>query len=147
LPVPADIPENLAKPSAVFVSLKKGGSLRGCIGTLEPTRTTAAEEIIENALSAAFQDPRFQPLDPSELNSLEISVDILSASEPVTSEAELDPAIYGCIVEAGRRRGLLLPDLPGVDTPAEQVDICRQKGGIDLGERVSLRRFTVTRYT
>ena len=105
-----------------------------------------AEEIITNAVSSATEDPRFPPIAPEELKDLDYSVDVLSRPEPVADESQLDPKKYGVIVEAGWRRGLLLPDLEEVDTVDYQIDICRQKAGIDPEEPVQLYRFEVKRY-
>jgi AmmeMemoRadiSam system protein A len=132
--------------AGVFVSLKIGGLLRGCIGTFEPTRENIALEVIANAISSATRDPRFPPVQPDELDDLEYSVDVLSRPEPVTDEAELDPKRYGLIVESGGRRGLLLPDLEGVDTVEKQIEICRAKAGILQSEPLKLYRFEVKRY-
>lgn len=144
---PRDVPPEFHKPAGVFVSIHKEGMLRGCIGTTEPTRERAADEIVSNAVSAATRDPRFDPVEEDELELLDYSVDILSESEPVESESDLDPKVYGVTVEKGGRRGLLLPDLPGVDTVEEQLQIARQKAGISPSEQgVSLSRFTVKRY-
>lgn len=144
--VPSDLPAELLNSRAgVFVSLKKHGALRGCIGTIEPCRSSVAEEIIANAISAAARDPRFLPVEAEELSELDCSVDVLSTPEPCTVD-DLDPREYGVIVESGGRRGLLLPDLVGVDTVDEQVDIARRKAGIGPNEPVSLYRFRVTRY-
>ncbi|MFA5035267.1 MAG: AmmeMemoRadiSam system protein A [Candidatus Margulisiibacteriota bacterium] len=146
IPPPKElIPEMQAK-AGVFVSLHRHNALRGCIGTFAPTTENVANEIIQNAISASTEDPRFMPMTAGELPELEISVDVLSAPEPVKSIADLDAKKYGVIVKAGSRRGLLLPDLDGVDTPDEQIAICRQKGGIGKNEPVDLFRFTVTRY-
>ena len=131
--------------AACFVSLKKHGELRGCIGTLEPAAADLGAEIARNARSAALHDPRFQRVRADELPALTCSVDVLSPSAPCTP-ADLDPAVYGVIVLAGFRRGVLLPDLQGVDTVEQQVDIARQKAGIGAGEAFTLERFTVTRY-
>lgn len=131
--------------AACFVSIKKLGMLRGCIGTLEPTEQDLAHEIIRNARSAATQDPRFPPVRAVELDDLSYSVDVLSASEPATFDT-LDPRRYGVIVSCGWRRGVLLPDLPGVDDVARQVGVALQKAGIEPDEAFELRRFTVTRY-
>ena len=148
LPVPAGLPEELTGTRAgAFVSIHKQGRLRGCIGTISPTQPCLAEEIIRNAVSAATRDPRFSAIRPEELPLLEISVDVLGAPEDVASEAELDVKRYGVIVTRGRRRGLLLPDLEGVDTVAQQVEIARQKAGIGPDEPVSLQRFEVVRHT
>jgi len=132
--------------AGVFVSIKKHGQLRGCIGTFEPTRANIAEEIVANAVNSAARDPRFRPIIPSELPHLEYSVDVLTKPEPVEGETDLDPKRYGVIVEAGFRKGLLLPDLEGVDTVEEQIDICRQKAGIPPDTPVKLYRFEVKRF-
>jgi AmmeMemoRadiSam system protein A len=132
--------------AGVLVSLKKRGQLRGCIGTFEPTQKNVAEEVVQNAISAAVRDPRFNPVKPSELDELEYSVDVLTRPELVASEADLDPKKYGLIVQCGYRRGLLLPDLEGVDDVRTQVNICCQKGGISSGEPVQYYRFQVRRY-
>lgn len=143
---PAKLSPEMKERAGVFVSLHKLGGLRGCIGTFEPQRRNVAEEIIHNAVSSATQDPRFDPVEPEELPDLEYSVDVLTAPEPIDDESQLDPKKYGVIVEAGWRRGLLLPDLEGVDSAAYQIDICRQKGGISPDEPVKLYRFEVKRY-
>lgn len=146
-PLPDDLPAELTGQKAgAFVSLKKDGQLRGCIGTILPTRNNLAEEILYNAVSAGTGDPRFSPVTEAELGDLVYDVDVLSEPEPIASEAELDTKRYGVIVEAGNRRGLLLPDLNGVDTVAQQVDIARRKGNIGPQEAVKLWRFTVTRH-
>lgn len=141
-----ELPAELAKPAGAFVSLKKQGRLRGCIGTFLPTKPTAAEEVIRNAVSAATEDPRFSPVNRQELEQLEVSVDILAAPEPVNILAELDCKRYGVIVRRGNRSGLLLPDLEGVDSVEEQIDIAKQKAGIAPNESVEIFRFEVTRY-
>ncbi len=140
-------PELLNRRAGAFVSIHRQGRLRGCIGTISPTRASLAEEIIHNAVSAAARDPRFDPIRPDELPWLEISVDVLGEPEPIASEAELNVKRYGVIVSRGHRRGLLLPDLEGVDTPRQQVEIARQKAGIGPGEKVELQRFEVVRHT
>jgi len=135
------------KPKAgVFVSIHKSGELRGCIGTIEPQRNNVAEEIIANAISSASRDPRFYPVTADELKELEYSVDILTKPRPVKSRKQLNIKRYGVIVEAGGRKGLLLPDLEGVDSVDYQIDICRQKAGIAPDEPVKLYRFEVKRY-
>lgn len=143
---PAELSPEMKQQAGAFVSLHRRGQLRGCIGTFAPTQDNVAEEVIHNAISSATQDPRFTPLQPRELADLEINVDVLSTPEPVTDVNELDPRIYGVIVSAGRRRGLLLPDLEGVNTVDDQIDICRRKGGIGPNEPVQLQKFTVARY-
>jgi AmmeMemoRadiSam system protein A len=132
--------------AGVFVSIKKHGQLRGCIGTFEPTQPNVAEEIIHNAISAATRDPRFPPVNPDELSELSISVDLLTPPERVEGMDNLDPKIFGVIVERGWQRGLLLPDLEGIDTAEQQVEIACRKAGIDPDETVTLYRFQVKRY-
>ncbi len=145
--LPRDIPEELLKTRAgAFVSLKLDGRLRGCIGTTEPTKKHIAAEILQNAVSAGTEDPRFDPVTEEELPALTYSVDVLGEAEPIESEEELDVKRYGVIVSAGFKRGLLLPDLAGVDTVREQVDIARRKAGIREGEPVKLQRFEVVRH-
>jgi AmmeMemoRadiSam system protein A len=144
---PEELPPEMQGRAGVFVSIhKKDGSLRGCIGTFEPTQSNIALEIIQNAISAATRDPRFPPITEDELDDLQISVDVLSKPERVNSLEELDPKKYGVIVQSGWRRGLLLPDLEGVDTVEQQVAIAMRKAGIAPGEPVQLYRFTVKRY-
>lgn len=135
----------LATQAGAFVSLHRNHELRGCIGTVAPTAPTLAQEIVHNAIQAATADPRFPPLSPDELDDLEISVDVLHEPEPCSFD-DLDPKQYGVIVSADWRRGLLLPDLEGVDTPEQQVAIAMRKAGIAPGERVRLERFRVDRY-
>lgn len=132
--------------AGVFVSIHKYGELRGCIGTFEPTEEDVAREIITNAISSAIHDPRFTPITSGELEDLDYSVDVLTKPEPVTDETSLNPKKYGAIVQSGWRRGLLLPDLEGVDTVEDQIAICRQKAGIDPNEPVKLYRFEAKRY-
>jgi AmmeMemoRadiSam system protein A len=120
--------------------------LRGCIGSIGPTRPTLAEEIVHNAVQAATADPRFPPVRAEEVDGLEIKVDVLHPAEQIGSLDELDPKIYGVITTCGWRRGLLLPDLEGVDTCEEQVAIAMSKGGIRAGETIDLERFKVDRY-
>jgi len=145
---PSRIPEVFQKKAGTFVSLHKKGRLRGCIGTYLPTQDNLANEIIKNAISAATQDPRFPPVDASEIRDLEISVDVLSKPEPVKSKRELDPKKYGVIVSKGWQKGLLLPDLEGVDTVEQQLEIAKQKAGLGGTpvEQLEIQRFTVTRY-
>ncbi|MFH1084567.1 MAG: AmmeMemoRadiSam system protein A [Chloroflexota bacterium] len=143
---PDKLAVEMAQRAGVFVSLHRLGDLRGCIGTIEPVQGNVAEEIIANAISAAARDPRFQPLRPDELGDLDISVDVLAEPESIASLAELDPKIYGVIVASGGRRGLLLPDLEGVDTPEYQVSIALRKAWIRPDEPYQMYRFRVIRY-
>ena len=138
----------LAARAPCFVCLKtRDGELRGCIGTIEPVKTSLAEEIVANAVSAAISDPRFDPVRENELDDLVYSVDVLLAPESAEIE-DLDPKVYGVIVEdeSESRRGLLLPDIPGVDTAEQQVEIAARKAGIPHGTPVKLSRFKVERY-
>ena len=143
---PAELAPEMQGRAGAFVSLHRQGKLRGCIGTIEPMQANVAEEVMRNAISAATQDPRFLPLRADELEGLEISVDVLEPPEPIESMDQLDAQIYGVIVQRGVRRGLLLPNLEGVDTPQEQVAIALSKAGIRPSEPYRLYRFRVTRY-
>ena len=143
---PGTLPAGMQQQAGAFVSLHAHGALRGCIGTIEPSEPDLASEVIHNAIMAATQDPRFPPVTAAELADLEISVDVLTPPEPVSSIDELDPKVYGVIVQSGFGRGLLLPDLEGVDTVECQVDIARRKAGIHPSERVQLYRFRVERH-
>ncbi len=144
---PDPLTPEMAEQAGTFVSLHRYGQLRGCIGTIEPTRANVAQEVIGNAIAAATHDPRFPPLRPTELGDLEVKVDVLTPPEPISGPEELDPKRYGVIVQSSWRRGLLLPDLEGVDTVEYQVAIARQKAGIGPNEPVQLFRFEVKRYT
>jgi len=145
--LPDDLPDELtASRAGVFVTIKKDGELRGCIGTISPTRKSIADEILGNSRSAALHDPRFAPVQPKELDSLTYSVDVLMPPEKIQDEGQLDPSRYGVIVSCGGRRGLLLPDLDGVDTIGEQVGIALRKGGISRDESYELERFEVIRH-
>lgn len=141
------LPEELRKKRAgAFVSIHQEGRLRGCIGTIEPAFSCLAEEIIHNAVSAGTADPRFSPVKKEELPSLEYSVDVLEKPEKISSPEELDVKKYGVIVSAGERRGLLLPNLEGVTSVKEQIEIARRKAGIGKFESYSLERFKVVRH-
>ena len=145
---PAELPPEMQGRAGTFVSLHdKTGSLRGCIGTIEPTRSNVAEEVIHNAISAATRDPRFSPVKPKELDGLKVKVDVLTEPEPISSLDELDHIRYGVIVDSSGRRGLLLPDLEGVDTVEHQIEIACRKAGIGLDEPKTMYRFEVKRYT
>ena len=142
------LPEEMySRRAGVFVSLKEEGRLRGCIGTITPVRRNVAEEIIENGISAAARDPRFHAVEPEELDRLEYSVDVLGETEEIDSPEELDVKRYGVVVSRGYRRGLILPDLEGVDTVEEQIEIARRKAGIpEDAEDIRLERFEVVRH-
>jgi AmmeMemoRadiSam system protein B/AmmeMemoRadiSam system protein A len=145
-PQPEALTPEMKEKAGVFVSVHKLGGLRGCIGTFDPQCENVAEEIINNAVSSATRDPRFPPIAPDELEDLSYNVDVLTKPEPIASQDQLDPKKYGVIVESGFRRGLLLPDLEGVDTVDYQIEICRRKAGIAPDEPVKLYRFEVRRY-
>lgn len=146
--IPKDLPEEMYESRAgVFVSLKEEGRLRGCIGTITPVQKSIAEEIIANAISVSTKDPRFHPVQSDELDKLVYSVDVLGTPEAITSPDELDVKRYGVIVTKGRKRGLLLPNLDGVDTVEDQITIAKQKAGISTyDDDVQLERFEVVRH-
>lgn len=146
LACPDKIPEELALKAGVFVSIKVAGALRGCIGSITPSKNNVAEEIIHYAVSAATKDPRFSPITGAELDSLSYSVDVLSPLEEVDGLAQLDAKVYGVVVKSGNRQGVLLPDLEGIDSAEEQLRICRMKGQIKDCVAEKVFRFTVKRY-
>lgn len=141
-----NLPSEMEEEAAVFVSLKENGQLRGCIGSLEPTTPSVAEEIITYAIYAGTQDPRFMPVSENELDKLDYSVDVLEKPQPVRQIAELDPSVYGVIVSDGSRRGVLLPDLEGVDTVEEQIDIALAKARIPKNANYKIEKFKVIRH-
>ncbi|MBS3810868.1 MAG: AmmeMemoRadiSam system protein A [Halanaerobiales bacterium] len=138
--------EAFNKRAGVFVTIKKDGQLRGCIGTIEPAEDNVAEEIISNAISAATRDPRFRQLKKGELDKINVSVDILGPKEEIDDLQELNPDKYGVIVKKHSRTGLLLPNLEGIDSVKKQIDIACKKAGIYPEEEYSLARFKVDRY-
>lgn len=145
--IPDDLPREMLQDRAgVFVSLKKHGELRGCIGTVSPTTDSIAHEISRNAVSAGTGDPRFYPVQENELEELQYSVDILRSPEAIEDANQLDVKKYGVIVRSGYKSGLLLPNLEGVDTVEEQLDIVLQKAGISKGESYKMERFEVIRH-
>ncbi len=141
----AEIPD-AHRPAGAFVSLKRAGELRGCIGTVEPTKGSLIAEIIHNAISAATRDPRFPAVQASELNDLVVSVDVLSAPQPVLDFSELNHRRYGLVVRSGGRQGVLLPDIEGINSEGEQLAVVRQKAGITQADAADLFRFEVVRY-
>jgi len=145
--IPDSLPEEMTHERAgIFVSIHEHGRLRGCIGTIQPATECIAREIISNAISASTRDPRFDPIEPDELPWLEIHVDVLGKPEKIRSMEELDVRRYGVIVTKGFKRGLLLPDLDGVDTVEQQVSIAKRKAGISPKEDAEMERFEVIRH-
>jgi AmmeMemoRadiSam system protein A len=145
--IPSWVSEDMIQNKAgAFVTIKKSGKLRGCIGTILPDKENVAAEIIYNAISAGTRDPRFNPIKKEEISDLVYSVDILREPENIDSLNELDVKRYGVIVKAGGRSGLLLPNLEGIDTVEEQVSIALEKAGIKFNEKYELQRFEVTRH-
>jgi len=152
LPISGAVIENNAelwnKERACFVSIKTlTDTLRGCIGTILPTQSGLDQEIIINAIAASTRDPRFNPMTAPELSGVTFSVDVLSLPEPISGRDELNPSIWGVIVSQGQRRGVLLPDLEGIDTVKEQLDIAARKAGIlNMDSSVTIEKFRVDRY-
>jgi AmmeMemoRadiSam system protein A len=147
LVMPKDLSSELRdRKAGVFVSIHKDGDLRGCVGTILPSTKNIASEIIQNAVSAGLKDNRFEPVSEAELARLTYKVDVLAEPEPISGPELLDVKRYGVIVTSGHKRGLLLPNLDGIDTVEQQIDIARQKAGIYKGENIKLERFEVTRY-
>ena len=144
---PSELPAELTDQAGAFVSIKKNGNLRGCIGTTKPTKANLAQEIIVNAVKAGFKDLRFEEIEIGELQELTYTVDVLGEPEHIDSKDELDPEEYGVIVRKGRSTGLLLPNLEGVDTVDKQIEIAKRKAGIPpQDDEIELMRFEVTRY-
>ena len=141
-----EVSSELNKKAGVFVSIKKNENLRGCIGTIKPTQQNIVQEVQNNAISAAVKDPRFAEIQPEELDELSISVDIIGEQERVECLDELDNQKFGVIVKSGHQTGLLLPNLEGIDTPEEQIDIARRKAGLPRGSDYELYKFEVKRY-
>jgi MEMO1 family protein len=138
---PQPIPADLQAPSAVFVSLRKNGDLRGCVGSIRPTEPTAAHELIRYAVASAIRDPRFDPVTLDEVDDLTITVQLLEPAEPLTDIARLDPKLYGLIVRRGDRQALLLPGIDGIDTPEQQIRAACEKAGINRHAPLELERF------
>ncbi len=148
LAAPEEIPADMLRRAGVFICLKVHGHLRGCIGTFQPSSKNLYQEIVRNSISASTEDPRFSLVRPDELDDITYSVDVLSEPEKVAQLSELAPKKYGIIVVKGPRRGLLLPDLEGVETVEEQLRITKMKAGIrSEDEDVEIFRFTVDRYS
>lgn len=143
---PEPLPPEMCEKAGVFVCIKKRSELRGCIGTYMPTCSCIGDEIVNNAVSAATKDPRFPRVTEEELKDLSYTVDVLTCPEKVNDIHELDPKKYGIIVASGFSRGLLLPDLEGIDTVEEQIRITKMKAGILPHEEVEIYRFEVKRY-
>ncbi len=144
---PTPIPEEMAEPGAVFVSLHlASGELRGCRGTITPTEPTLAEAIIKTAISSATDDPRFPPMMLAEMEGLKVKVDVLGPMEPVSDVSELDEKVYGLLIQSGHRRAVLLPDIDVVKNVPHQLELIRRKAGLAPDEPADLYRFTVTRY-
>jgi len=136
------------RSAGVFVSYHEQATddLRGCIGTISATTDNVLTEICRNTVAAGTEDPRFPPIGLEEMPGLRCKVDVLGAAEPIESFDELDVKRYGVIVSRGWRRGLLLPDLDGVDTVEYQVRVALSKAGISPKDSYSLERFEVIRY-
>ena len=143
---PEDLPAELLDEAGAFVTIEKDGNLRGCIGTTQPTAVDFAQEIIDNAIKAGFNDPRFSPIKEEELDKLTYKVDKLEEPEEIESKDQLDPKKYGLIVKKGHSTGLLLPDLEGVNSVEKQLEIAKRKAGLPQEAEVDLMRFEVTRY-
>ncbi|WP_018962863.1 AmmeMemoRadiSam system protein A [Coprothermobacter platensis] len=146
---PNPLPEEFRRKAGCFVTLEENGELRGCIGTIEPIYDNLAQEIINNAIAAGTEDPRFPPVTVDELDIIDYTVEVLSSLEEVADESALDPKRWGVVVQSKLRpyrKGVLLPNLEGVDSVQEQIRICRLKGGISHSEEVRLFRFTTEKY-
>ena len=146
LPWPDPLPEAMETQAGTFVSIKKNNLLRGCIGTIQPKYANLAEEVIQNAIKAASEDPRFPPIEKKELDQLTITVDVLTAPEKIDDTSSLDVKLYGLIVRSKGRQGLLLPDLENIKSVDQQFKVCLKKGGIKESDPYELYRFKVKRF-
>ena len=146
LPCPNPLPEQMNNQAGTFVSIKKNGLLRGCIGTIQPKYANLAEEVIQNAIKAANEDPRFPSIKMQELQELTFSVDVLTTPEKIDNISSLDVKRYGLIVRTKSRQGLLLPNLDNIKTVDQQLKVCLKKGGIKESEPYELLRFEVKRF-
>lgn len=146
LPCPDPLPENLKQNAGTFVSIKKEGALRGCIGTVRPKYKNLAEEVINNAVRAANEDPRFDPVEKRELSTLTFSVDVLTPLEKVENLKGHDIKKYGLVVRGNGKQGLLLPDLDIIKSASQQLKVCLKKGGFSHGDKYELYRFEVKRF-
>jgi AmmeMemoRadiSam system protein A len=146
LPCPSPLPEDMQRQAGTFVSIKKNGLLRGCIGTLQPKYANLAEEVIQNAIKAANEDPRFPAVERQELKELTFSVDVLTTPEKIKNFTSLDVKRYGLIVRNENKKGLLLPDLENIKTIDQQLKVCLKKGGIKITDNYELYRFEVKRF-
>ena len=146
LPWPDPLPEAMETQAGTFVSIKKNSLLRGCIGTIQPKYANLAEEVIQNAIKAASEDPRFPPIEKKELDQLTITVDVLTAPEKIDDTSSLDVELYGLIVRSKGRQGLLLPDLENIKSVDQQLKVCLKKGGIKESDPYELFRFEVKRF-
>lgn len=146
-PLPKNLPDEFTSKRGVFVSIKKKGRLRGCIGTIEPVKKNVAGEVIHNAISASTQDPRFPSVTTEELDDITISVDILSPLEKITDLSELDPKKYGILLSCNFKKGVLLPDIEGINSVEEQIRIAKSKGDIKTYEKFQIQRFEVQRFS
>lgn len=142
---PPATPE-IKSASAVFVSLKLNGELRGCMGTTSPCYRSLGEEIVNMAVAACSKDTRFDPVQEWELADLDYTVDVLSPPDNVTDTSMLDPRLYGIIVQEGKRKGLLLPNLDGIESVADQIEIACGKAGIKMSKKTKISRFRVERH-
>jgi AmmeMemoRadiSam system protein A len=143
---PSPLPEEMQRQAGTFVSIKKSGLLRGCIGTLQPKYANLAEEVIQNAIKAANEDPRFPAVEIQELKELIFSVDVLTTPEKIKNITSLDVKRYGLIVRSENKKGLLLPDLENIKTIDQQLKVCLKKGGIKITDNYELYRFEVKRF-
>ncbi|MEA1926095.1 MAG: AmmeMemoRadiSam system protein A [Patescibacteria group bacterium] len=148
--VSEDVPEGMiTRRAGVFVTIFKNGDLRGCIGTYLPTRESIAREIILNAVAACSRDHRFDQVVENELAYLKYEVSILAEPRKIKDIQTHDPKKRGVlIISSDGRSGLLLPDLDGIETSEQQIEIASRKGGIDLlRDSVELFSFGVEKHT
>ncbi len=146
LVVSSDLKSKFSAPTGVFVTLFLNEALRGCVGSLQPQTNTLAQEVVRNAVLAGFNDPRYDPVSKKDIEKLDIHIEAITPSEPVEDLSTLDPEVDGLIVRSGKKQGVLLPAIEGVDTVEQQIKICRSKGKIKSSESVTYFRFRVEQH-
>ena len=146
LPCPAHLPDFLRQSAGTFVSIKKQGSLRGCIGTMTPKYKNLAEEVIQNALRSANEDPRFDPIQKKELPSLTFSVDVLQPLEKIENIKDHNIKQFGLVIRGKGKQGVLLPDLDIIKSAEQQLKVCLKKGGFKSHDTYEIFRFEVKRF-
>lgn len=147
--VPKNLPDKFySKKAGVFVTIKNGVKLRGCIGTYLPTKKSIAKEIISNAISVCSLDTRFHAITENELHDLNYEISILNPPQLIKDIKNHNVKKHGIIVKCDDGRcGLLLPGLDGIDSANQQINIACEKGGINSEvDKINLYYFTIEKH-